>query len=250
MANTYKIAAMHNHFDEHKPIFIDELHQFYKEDEPDLPRSTLRWRIHELISRGELHRIKRGVYRLSDQRKPWKPKITEDLKEIYSGIQQKYPYLECCIWTTQWLTGFTQHMPVQYLTLVDTEIETEAPVFHYLQDRFEKYNVFMKPDKSEVEKYLGTGEKNIVVRSLISQSPLASREEVTVPKLEKIMVDLVADNILFQAFQGRELKNICGYILESYSINQSTLQRYSQRRNKWKEVKSLLNEFANKDTKN
>ncbi len=250
MPASFKIATLHSYFGEQKPISIDELHQFYKKDEPDLSRSTLRWRIHELINRGELHRIKRGVYRLPDERKPWQPQISDDLKEIYSAIQEKYPYLKCCIWSTRWLINFTQHMPVQYLTLVDTESGTEESVFHYLQDTFDKHNVYLKPDKSEVEKYLGTGENNIVVRSLISQSPLTSRKKITIPKLEKVMVDLVADDILFQAFQGRELKNIYGYILESYNVNHSTLRRYSQRRNKWKEVRSLLNEFANEDTKN
>ena len=87
-------------------------------------------------------------------------------------------------------------------------------------------------------------EKNIVIRSLISQAPLMEVEGVRIPKLEKIMVDLIADDTLFGAYQGKELKMIYKNILDAYTINYSTLRRYSQRRNKWDKVKSYLEEFS------
>lgn len=56
------------------------------------------------------------------------------------------------------------------------------------------------------------------------------------------MVDLVADEVLFKAFQGKELQTIYSNIVDDYEINLSTLKRYSRRRNKWRDVKHYLKE--------
>ena len=133
-----------------------------------------------------------------------------------------------------------QHLPMKYITLVDTERDTEESVFYYLQDIRKDFGVFVNPGRDEVEKYVGNTENPLVVRSLISQSPLMPVNEVQVPKLEKVMVDLVADEILFNAFQGKELKTIYSNIVDKYDVNLSTLKRYGQRRNKWAEVSQEL----------
>jgi hypothetical protein len=246
MTDKFNTTALHKRFEERDTISIDELYQFYKQEEPDLLRSTLRWRMHQLTKQGELHRIGRGKYGLGASKEIWRPEIKPDLKSIYTDIQQEFPYLQFCIWSTQWLLGFTQHVPFKHITLIDTERDTEASVFHYLQDTLEDHSVYLNPGKSEVQKYIGTNDQTVVVRPLISQSPLLKKEETSIPKLEKIMIDLVADDILFGAYQGKELQTIYENILGVYAINQSTLRRYAQRRNKWDEVNSYLEQFSNK----
>lgn len=245
MANNFKIKELHKHFGDQKIISIDELHQFYKNEEPDLPRSTLRWRVHELINQGVLHSVKRGVYTLEEGKRSWKPKLLPAVKEIHISLQEKYPYTKFCIWSTQWLLDLTHHMPVKNFMLVDTERETEESVFHYLQDTQNDYSVYLKPSRSEIDRYLGSDGNSIVVRSLLSQSPLMDIEGVQIPKLEKIMVDLIADDDLFTAYQGKELQTIFKNISDAYTINRSTLHRYSQRRNKWDKVKSYLEDASN-----
>jgi hypothetical protein len=85
--------------------------------------------------------------------------------------------------------------------------------------------------------------KSIIVWSLISQSPLMKVEEVQIPKMEKVIVDLVADDMLFAAYQAKELRTICENISDAFIINQSTLKRYAPRRNKWDGVKLYFNEL-------
>ncbi|PAU93703.1 hypothetical protein CK503_11165 [Aliifodinibius salipaludis] len=242
MAETFYIEELENRFRDQKTVSIEELYQFYKEKEPDLPRSTLRWRIYELNNKAILSRVKRGVYKLGSEVREWKPDISKELKTITSKLQNEFLYLTFCIWSTKWLLNFTQHLPTKYFTLVDTERDTEESVFYCLQDIRKDSGVFLNPSKDEVHKYLGSSENPLVVRSLISQSPLMTVNEIQVPKLEKIMVDLVADEVLFNAFQGKELKNIYSNIVNKYDVNLSTLKRYSLRRNKWDEVKEFLKE--------
>lgn len=246
MVDTFKIEELQNRFGDHQTISIDLLHQFYKEVEPDLPRSTLRWRVHELIKQGVLSRVKRGAYKLEENKRSWKPELLPDLIKINAHLREKFPYLSCCIWSTKWLLDFTHHMPVKDFILVDTERETEEAVFYYLQDTQTNYSVYLKPSRSEIDNYLGSKENSIVVRSLISQAPLMEIGGIQIPKLEKIMVDLVADDALLRAYQGKELKTIYENILNTYTINYSTLRRYSQRRNKWNKVKSYIEESSNK----
>mgnify|MGYP000274209785 CR=1 FL=1 len=242
MAGTFYIEELENRFRGQRTVSIEELYQFYKEKEPSLPRSTLRWRIHELNNKGILSRVKRGVYRLGSEVGEWKPEISKELKRTASKLRNEFPYLTFCIWSTKWLLNFTQHLPTKYFTLVDTERDTEESVFYYLQNIRKDSGMFLNPNRDEVQKYLGNSENPLVVRSLISQSPLIKINEVQVPKLEKIMVDLVADEVLFDAFQGKELKTIYSNIVDKYDVNLSTLKRYGQRRNKWDEVKQYLNE--------
>jgi len=240
MAETFYIEELENRFRDQKTVSVDELYQFYKEKEPTLPRSTLRWRIYELNNKGILSRVKRGVYKLGSEVEAWKPEISKELKTIASKLRNEFPYLSFCIWSTKWLLNFTQHLPTKYFTLVDTERDTEDLVFYYLQSTRKGSEVLLNPSKNEVQKYLGNSENTLVVRPLISQSPLMKVNEVQVPKLEKIMADLVADEVLFNAFQGKELKTIFSNILDSYNVNLSTLKRYSLRRNKWDEVRVYL----------
>lgn len=242
MAETFYIEELENRFRDQTTVSIEELYQFYKDKEPSLPRSTLRWRIHELNNKGVLSRVKRGVYNLGSEVRKWKPEISKEVKTIESKLQKEFPYLTFCIWSTKWLLNFTQHLPTKYFTLVDTERDTEESVFYYLQNTRKDSGVFLKPSKDEVQKYLGSSENPFVIRPLISQSPLMTVNEVQVPKLEKIMVDLVADEVLFSAFQGKELKTIYSNIVDKYDVNLSTLKRYGQRRNKWDEVKQYLKE--------
>lgn len=243
MTEIFHIEELENRFRDQRTVSIDELYQFYKEKEPSLPRSTLRWRIHELNNKGILSRVKRGVYKLGSEVREWKPEISKEMKKIDSKLRNELPYLTFCIWSTKWLLDFTQHLPTKYFTLVDTERDTEESVFYYLQDIRKDFGVFLKPDRDEVQKYLGSMENPLVVRPLISQAPLMTVNDVQVPKLEKIMVDLVADEVLFNAFQGKELKTIYSNIVDKYDVNLSTLKRYSLRRNKWDEVKQYLKEI-------
>ena len=64
---------------------------------------------------------------------------------------------------------------------------------------------------------------------------------VPVATLEKIMVDLFADENLYHFYQGSELINIYEKILERYSINFTKFFSYAIRRKKEQEIKQFMN---------
>lgn len=237
MPDTFRIQQLKDRFENRDAFSQDELHEFYKEFDPELKRSTLRWRIYELKNKGLLKSIKRGWYTMHSKR-AWKPN-PEGLRELYHSINRGFPYLTVCVWSTRWLLEFGHHLPVGYLNLIDTEKETEEAVFNFLRDEF-SIPILLKPDEKEIHTYLDRNRDQLIVRTLISQSPLMEVDGIKVPKLEKIIIDLYSDDNLFEMVQGRELQVVYQNLFDTFSINHSTLKRYAMRRNKWEEFQEYV----------
>jgi len=66
----------------------------------------------------------------------------------------------------------------------------------------------------------------------------------TVPRLEKILVDVIGDNELFFA-SGYETYNIFEFALERNHINKSKLLRYASRRNRKEKVVQIIQSIDN-----
>lgn len=78
--------------------------------------------------------------------------------------------------------------------------------------------------------YIDLGKPVVIVKPLVTESPLKQNDGIMVPTLEKLLVDLCKDED-FYFLQGVE----GNYILENartlYDINESRLKRYAKRRN-------------------
>lgn len=243
MPDIFQIEKLKNRFKSRNSFSLDELHEFYKEFEPELNRSTLRWRIYELKDKGVLRSVKRGWYSIHEK-DLWHPVISEDLREMYDSVHQEFPYLEACIWTTQWLVSFFHHVPIGYLNIIDTEKGTEESVFNFVREQFQ-VPVMLNPTEKEIHNYIDWNRDHVIVRTLISQSPLVEINGVKIPKLEKIMVDLYSDVKLFELIQGRELTIVNQNLFDKYAINWSTLKRYAIRRNRWNDLRNYLTDKIN-----
>ena len=100
--------------------------------------------------------------------------------------------------------------------------------------------VFIDPTPKEIDNYILGCEKCFVVRPLVTEAPITSSGDVSIPKLEKILVDLVCDKDLFVSFQGEELRNIYRRALTDYDVSLSTIRRYASRRGRLEEVNRLI----------
>ena len=131
------------------------------------------------------------------------------------------------------------HVPNIGYTLIDVEKDGMDSVFNALQEIFPERKILFNPSKKECDLYL-IGSNAIVVRQLISQSPLTIVEGCTVPRLEKILVDAIGDNELLFT-QDSEIFNIYDYALERNNINLKKLLRYASRRNRKEKVQEIIN---------
>ncbi len=182
-----------------------------------------------MIEKGVLKRIGRGKYALGEQI-IFTPEITSDIESIYSIVDKQFPYLEKSIWTTKWLNQWMLHIPNKHLIILDVEKDAEENVFYHLKES--KKNVFIHTEEDIINKYADDDTDIVIIKNLITDSPLQKIKRVEVPTLEKIMVDLIVDTRLFSAYQDRDLDSIIENAFEYYTINIDRLLRYASRRRK------------------
>ena len=221
----------------------DELFQFYLDFEPDLKESTFSWRIYDLKKKDIIKTIGRGLYVISYKPK-YKPVLSDSVLKIVRKINERFEEIQYAIWENQWLNEFTQHQVSNQMIIVEVEKEFTESIYFYLNDEL-RMDFFLNPDEKEIEFYISESSVPIVKKRLVTRAPISKLRDkknvIPVATLEKIMVDLFADENLFHFYQGSELINIYEKILERYNINFTKLFSYAKRRKKELEIKQFMN---------
>ena len=85
-----------------------------------------------------------------------------------------------------------QHVPSISTILVDVERIALDSMLSHLQELNLAYQVLLNPSNLECKRYL-TNDMILIIRPLISEAPLESNDGITVPSLEKILVDAAGE---------------------------------------------------------
>jgi len=209
---------------------------------PDAKDGTLSARLHHLKEEGLVRTVSRGVYALGSKN-AFEPVMSKELKNMFRRIRKQFPFIDSlCVWDSIWLNEFTVHQAFSSIVVVETERDTEQAVFEHVRDNYSP--VFISPTPKEVDNYITPSRKSFVVKSLVSESPLMLLDRTCIPRLEKILVDLVSEPDLFIAFQGAELGTIFRRALSEYNTNLSTLRRYARRRGKLEEIQEFIRSYG------
>lgn len=243
MDNKLRAREIKTYFGD-KPFKSDDLYSFYKNHEPDLKKTTFRWRVYALKKAGAINTLKKGVY-VTKIKKNFEPVINKRLISLFVKVRKQFPYANMCIWETSWMNNYMIHQVFSDNIILEVEKDAAAAVFAYLQGSHR--DVFLNPRKHEVENYIISGQNNIIIKNLTMTSPLTKRENLVVPTIEKIMVDIFMDNELFAAYQGAELQNIYQELFKSFNINRSTLRQYANKRHVKEKLIAFLKEEAEID---
>ncbi len=234
MAKEFVIEQLKLTFQDRDSFSREELWDFYRIYEPNLIEGTLGWRIYHLKEKKIIRSIKKGIYTLS-YKPVYKPEIDNKQRDLFLKINKQFIDIKACIWTTRGLSEFMLHIPSKNSIIVEVENDAIETVFHFLKDANVK-NVFLQPTEKEMEMYVYELEDPIIIKSLVTKSPLKKQKKVSSPLLEKILVDVFSDKIVFNAFQGNELSTIFNNAYNKYEINFSKLLTYAKRRGKEKEI--------------
>jgi hypothetical protein len=220
----------------------EDLLEFYRQFEPELNEGTFAWRIHDLIQKNVVRSVKRGVYVISSKPK-YKPEISAELTKLSKWINEYFQGAKHCIWDSSWLNEFSQHQSSTQMTFVEIEKDLMESVFYALKDSFRRA-VYLNPNESTIQYYVAESTKPIIIKPLKSRSPVDKRikdkREVYTPSLEKILVDLFADQQLFYYLQGFELTHVYENAINYYAVNFTKLFRYAKRRNREDEIKQFM----------
>jgi len=191
-----------------------------------------------MVQKGLLTRIGRGKFTLRSG-KIFTPELSEKLKTINSKLKNEYPYLKACIWNTSVFNEFMVHQPGRFHILVEVEKDAVESVFYFLKES--KYLVFIEPNSDILDKYLPDKNESLIIKSLVTEAPLQKIEGVNTVSLEKMLVDVFCDDVIFAAQQGSEMRNIFHEAKRKYVINENRLFRYANRRNKKDNFKKYYN---------
>jgi hypothetical protein len=241
-ANTETIFQ---YFKNHESFTTNDVSQFFSKSQTNIKKATVNWRIYELVQKGLLQRIGRGVLKLGKEN-CFTPAIYKKQKTITSFINKQFPLAAFCTWHTSALKEFFQHVVARDFLLVEVEKEAIGSVYNAIKET--NKNTFKEPSHEIMETFVFERIEPVIIKTLISESPLQKTDSIVVPTLEKILVDLYADNNIFFFLQGKEYFNIFENAVTKYTINTDRLLRYAKRRNKKEELQKMLVQTNGKKT--
>lgn len=230
-------SVIHNYFTNKNILSKSELVGAIMRDFPKLSSSSIGVYLSRLKKEGLLSSPARGLYSRSDKQ-VYKPNVNLSLKKQYNKIKQNFPFVEFCVWDTSWLHDFMLHQPFKSYRVVEVEKVAVEQVFQLLSEGHK--GVYLNPSSEMFERYIGneTGDV-IIVKPLVTEAPVQLIDKVTIPVIEKLLVDILCDVDLFAAQQS-EVDYIYQAAFEQYEVNVLKLKRYASRRNKEKETTKIL----------
>lgn len=195
-----------------------------------------------MIQMGVLQRVGRGKFILGAERN-YLPEISPKMKSIYSKVKREFPYTDVCIWNTSSLNEFMIHQPFRFYYMLELEKETTESIFYFLKES--NFSVFLDPNKDILQKYIPENKQIIIIKSLISEAPLISIGGIKTASIEKMLVDIFCDDIMFSAQQGSEMRTIFETAFSKYTVNHSKMLRYANRRRKKEKFMEFIDTISN-----
>jgi len=220
-----------NLFKDDITIAISEIFMLY--DNLGIPKSTIYSRINYLLKNGIIYKVGRGLYKLGSKSvftfNPNGQSIS-----TYNQISEQFPYLKFCVWDISIINEFSHNILNFSVTFLDVERDAISAVYNFVRESNNKIIPAGKlyDDISQFDDF-------VIIRPLVTDSPLQSIEGIIVPTLEKILVDVATDKE-FLPLQGNEIATIFENAFRLYSINSSKLLRYASRKEKKITISKIL----------
>ena len=241
---TSKIQQFKQHFKGSLSFSITEIVEFYRKTEFKITVNTVKARIRRMVLRDQLYRVSRGRYSLIG--KPfYKPIFGSNEKSIYSNLKKEFPFLKICIWNTNYLSAFMLHQPAVNYIIIEVESDADIrtmhsqSIFNFLKSIYK--NVYHQPSVELINNYILDHNQSIIVIPMISEAPIQMLKGINTVSLEKMLVDIFSNEILFIAQQGNEMDFIFREAFGKYTIYASKFERYLTRRGKKKKMSQYLN---------
>ncbi len=195
--------------------------------------------LRQMVAAGVLERTGYGRFRLhSDVKPPYIPVVSPEMKTLFSGIKERYPYAGFCIWQARAVSSFMQHVPGIDVLILETDRSAAEAVYEDVRKMAAGRTVLLRPTEKEYRLY-ASGAPSLLVRDLISEAPVIQVDDVTTATLEKILVDVtIAPE--FEFARGSELYTIFENADQMYRIGKKTMLRYATRRGKKEEIAKLI----------
>ena len=205
-----------------------------------MSHATLEWHLSRLTKDGTLGRIGKGKYTAEPRAIFVSGKADTD-KDLSDMLKESYPDATFCVYKGTIFSSLQHHLSYNALTYVETQRELTEAVFRRFQE--EGRRVFHRPDKKTFYDYVDISQPGLIIKPLVSGSPLQESGGVTVPMLEKLLVDIRCDAD-FDYLAGSEAFRMLDNAISLFTINITKLLRYAGRRHRREEFESDFNQLG------
>jgi len=127
--------------------------------------------------------------------------------------------------------------------IIEVKKEATQSIFYFLKDA--NYSVFIEPTSDILEKYLPIEKESLIIKSLVSEAPIQNVKGINTAPLEKMLVDVFCNDVLFSAQQDGEMRTLFREALNKYSVNENRMLRYADRRRKKESLTKYLYSITN-----
>lgn len=205
-----------------------------------MERNTLSWHLSNLCKLGKLRRIGRGLY--STQTKTaYSIKASKKVRSLYRSLHKDFPFADFCLYDGLLLMPLLHDLSPNSTIYIETNRDVMESVFNHLGQKYQG-RLFLAPTKEMTSKYIDLAQENIIIKPLITESPLTEDDGVPMPTLEKILVDTRVDADFFY-LHGYENLEMLRTAIAHYDVNQTRLLRYADRRNEKENIIKDLKEI-------
>lgn len=209
-----------------KEFSTDELWDWISQDR-DIVRNTVNITLSRLVSKVEIMKVSRGVYAMAKVKSIFRAVLEDREIQVAEILRNKYPFAPFCIYNGKSLVPLQHHLSENNVTYVETDRSAMEAVFNTLKDA--GYEVWLKPSEDITYKYIDLRKAVIIVKPLVTEAPTEKINDINVPTIEKLLVDIKKDED-FAYLQGSEAQRMWEIGESLYNINQSRLKRYAKRR--------------------
>lgn len=228
MNSTFRINELKAFLKKYQPVKTKQIVDFYRTSDSTISCNTIRWRIHELKAKQIIYSPARGQYALQEKASFFHDP-TKSINSLTKLVQKKHPTAKFSLYSTEWLTRFSNFTYPSNNLIIDIETDSLNIVYNSIKKSCS--NTFLSPNETKYDYYISPDRENIIVNRLYVDAPLKNVDSsYYIPKLEKILVDLMINDPIILMISKPEMKYIISNIQKTYHINYSTLRRYAQKR--------------------
>lgn len=234
--NTFVINALREENSVSKKHLVKRILRTF----PNLSESSINWRLHKLKTNGNIHSPYYGAYSLKSKQN-YTPVIKPSLKRLYNKIKREFGDIELCVWDSHWFDGFLPKPAESGYLIAEVPKEFTEAIFNSLTDLSKK--VFLDPDADIYKRYISNNAESIIIKPIISESPILEIENTSVASLEKLLVDSLAEEDSFFFLNECEVGSLFKNVSEKYNLSISKMKRYSKRRSQHERLNQILSKI-------
>lgn len=137
----------------------------------EISKVTLSWYLREMVNDNIIFKLGRGIYTAHKvHTSEYTPRLRTKAVKVGKIIARKFPFVSVSVLDGQVFADFQHHISSNNEIYVEVDRDAMESVFHTLKQ--EGYTAYLNPSKDFVYDNIDFSKEAVIVKPLISESPL------------------------------------------------------------------------------